>query len=398
MNQMVSFCPSPYHQNTIHQQLIVHLCDHCYNRFQELLEPFRCSVSESTGGDMKLISNNLRINKIFDLKKWEALQDSLASVTKLAILTVDYKGIPVTSHSRCQSFCQQVRKDSELQSYCQKCDSRGGLEAVRSNKPYIYLCHYNIIDIAVPIIIDDKYIGAVMAGQVRLSGDASDTDLEQILGATNRRIYNEKWDELKEYYDLLPVMSYEEVLTISNMLFRLCNYIVEEALNKNLLVEMFERASKTGETTELASVLPGYTLKNIENLKKEMTNAIADAYLNSNSTDKANLCENPVLQPAFTYIFSHKSETVSLKAMADLCHISPSYFSRLFAKETGESFSSYVAQLKIKWAKQLLEVTDMPVSQISDELGFNDPGYFIKTFKKYEEITPALYRKYYKEQ
>lgn len=35
----------------------------------------------------------------------------------------------------------------------------------------------------------------------------------------------------------------------------------------------------------------------------------------------------------------------------------------------------------MKWAKQLLEVTDMPVSQISDELGFNEPGYFIKIFK-----------------
>ena len=128
-----------------------------------------------------------------------------------------------------------------------------------------------------------------------------------------------------------------------------------------------------------------------------MTNVVADAYL-KRTAGEAEMCSNPVLKPAFTYIFEHKSETISLKVMADLCHISPSYFSRLFAKETGENFSSYLAQMKIKWAKQLLEVTDIPVSQISDELGFNDPGYFIKTFKKYEQITPSLYRKYYKEQ
>jgi YesN/AraC family two-component response regulator len=54
--------------------------------------------------------------------------------------------------------------------------------------------------------------------------------------------------------------------------------------------------------------------------------------------------------------------------------------------------------LKIKWAKKLLEATDMPISQISDELGFNESGYFIKTFKKYEDITPAVYRKYMQEQ
>ncbi|MGY5607458.1 helix-turn-helix domain-containing protein [Paenibacillus sp. ALE3] len=82
--------------------------------------------------------------------------------------------------------------------------------------------------------------------------------------------------------------------------------------------------------------------------------------------------------------------------MADLCHISPSYVSRLFAKETGENFSSYLSRLNMKWAKQLLEATDIPVSQISSELGFNEPEYFIKIFKKYEGTTPAVYRKYYK--
>ena len=61
-----------------------------------------------------MIKEYLHINKILDLNKWKRLQDSLATVTKLAILTVDYKGIPVTSHSSCQAFCQNVRKDPEL--------------------------------------------------------------------------------------------------------------------------------------------------------------------------------------------------------------------------------------------------------------------------------------------
>ena len=38
---------------------------------------------------------------------------------------------------------------------------------VRSNEPYIYLCHYNIVDVAVPIIIDGRYMGAIMAGTVK---------------------------------------------------------------------------------------------------------------------------------------------------------------------------------------------------------------------------------------
>lgn len=342
-----------------------------------------------------MTQEHLRIHKILDLNKWKRLQDSLASVTKLAILTVDYKGNPVTSHSSCQSFCEQVRKDPELLPYCLKCDSRGGLEAVRTNAPYVYLCHFNIVDIAIPITVDDKYIGAVMAGQVKLSDPEKAGDLERIMTARSDVLHLSENSKLSEYYDELPTMTYEEIVKISNMLFLLCNYIVEEALDKNLLVEMFEKASGREEPLSISTILPGYSLKNIESVKKEMTNAIADAYLKNSSYD-AELAY-PVLQPAFDYIYKNKSESVSLKQMAELCHLSPSYFSRLFAKETGQSFTSYLARLKIRWAKQLLEVTDMPVSQISDELGFNEPGYFIKTFKKHEELTPALYRRYYRE-
>ncbi|MEK5026832.1 PocR ligand-binding domain-containing protein [Paenibacillus sp. FSL M7-1046] len=343
-----------------------------------------------------MMQESLNISKFLDLKKWKRLQDSLATVTKLAILTVDYKGIPVTSHSSCQAFCQNVRKDPELLPFCQKCDSRGGLEAVRLNAPYVYLCHFNIIDIAIPITVDDKYLGAVMAGQVKLSDPENGTDLEQIVSLPNKSSHLLKGNQLKAYYDDIPTMTYEEVVKISNMLFLLCNYIIEEALNKNLLVEMFEKAAGNDEALNLSTILPGYTIKNIESIKKEMTNAIADAYLKNTSSDMS-ICTNPIFKPAWDYIYNNKSENITLSHMAELCHISPSYFSRLFAKETGENFTTYLARLKVKWAKQLLEVTDMPVSQISDELGFNEPGYFIKIFKKFEEITPALYRKGYRE-
>lgn len=264
------------------------------------------------------------------------------------------------------------------------------------NEPYVYLCHFNIIDIAIPITIDGKYIGAVMAGQVKLADPDKGTHLEQIVSSKNVPMHEAKLQELQDDYEQLPVMTYEEIVKISNMLSLLCNYIVEEALNKNLLVEMFEKASGSQESVNLSKILPGYSIRNIESIKKEMTNAIADAYLKNCPSDNA--CTSPALQPAFEYIHSHKSEQVTLKHMADLCHLSPSYFSRLSAKETGENFTTYLAKLKIKWAKQLLEVTDIPISQISDELGFNESGYFIKIFKKFEEITPALYRKYIQEQ
>lgn len=51
---------------------------------------------------------NFNLDKILDLKKWQELQDSLADVTELAIITIDYKGRPISAHSKCTPFCQKT--------------------------------------------------------------------------------------------------------------------------------------------------------------------------------------------------------------------------------------------------------------------------------------------------
>ncbi|WP_040948905.1 PocR ligand-binding domain-containing protein [Gorillibacterium massiliense] len=336
-----------------------------------------------------MIREHLGLRHILDLEKWEQLQDSLAAVTKLAILTVDYKGNPVTAHSGCQSFCQMVRQDEHLLPYCKKCDSRGGIEAARTNEPYIYLCHYNIIDIAIPIIIDDQYLGAVMAGQIRLSDSTNDAELEQISSTKNKKLYSEKWDDLKDHYANLPTMSYSEVQTVSKMLFQLCSYLVQEALNKNQLIEALKESTAVGSALSLSAIsdiLSSDSLHHAEASHKQKINPSAPDPDNPG-------CTSPVLQPAFDYVYAHKSENLSLKKAAELCHISPSYFSRLFVKETAENFSTYLPRLKMKWAIQLLAISDLPVSQISNELGYSETGYFIKVFKKYVGSTPAVYRR-----
>ncbi|OPA73335.1 transcriptional regulator [Paenibacillus selenitireducens] len=336
------------------------------------------------------------LKRIIDLEKWDKLQDSLSLVSKMAILTVDYKGVPVSKHSHCQSFCQGVRQDAYLSQYCQKCDARGGLEAVRLNKPYIYLCHFNIIDIAIPIIIDNQYIGAIMAGQIKLR-DADMPLLEQIVSRPSNAETDHKFKALKKDYQALPVLSYEEVTTIADMLFHLCTYIVEEAIDKNATIDMYKKALSldTGQSSLESVNETERTYRNIQAIQQELSSALIETKVKK-SASHAFLSSNPVLQPAFDYIYAHKNENFNLQEMAKQCHMSSSYFSRIFTKETGENFSVFVARLKIEWAKQLLETTDLSMNQISDELGFCDAGYFIKTFKKFETLTPAVYRNVYK--
>ena len=81
--------------------------------------------------------------------------------------------------------------------------------------------------------------------------------------------------------------------------------------------------------------------------------------------------------------------------MAELCHMSPGYFSKVFRREMGENFSDYLQRQKVIKAKKELEGTTESITQIALDLGFQDPGYFIKVFKKYEGITPSVFRKYH---
>ena len=108
------------------------------------------------------------MKNVLDIPLWERMQDQLAKMTGTAIICIDYKGNPMTKHSGRTEFCSVIRENPVSRKRCYRCDALAGLEAVRLERPYIYLCHCGIVDVAVPVMVGDKYLGAVMFGQVRL--------------------------------------------------------------------------------------------------------------------------------------------------------------------------------------------------------------------------------------
>lgn len=338
----------------------------------------------------------LNIRKILDLKKWKKTQDEISMITGMSAGTVDYKGLPVTKNSGYSKFCRRVRSNQETAKYCQKCDSRGGLEAVRLNKPYIYLCHLEIVDVAVPIIMEDKYVGALMIGQI-LVEECEKDKLEKITTSQISEELIQKDETLRKYYRELPVFSFAQINIIANMLMLLCNYIVEEAIYKNLFFEAYDKMSQhTLESIRFSNDLKGYPLEAIMNVKNQVEKAITSKQIDALGEEDGMTPQNPMIRPAVEYIHAHKNEYVTLNQMAKLCHTSTGYFSRVFKKEMGESFSDYVYRFKMGVSKKMLEKTNHTVSKIASDLGFADTGYFIKRFKKQEGVTPAMYRKYLK--
>jgi two-component system response regulator YesN len=83
---------------------------------------------------------------------------------------------------------------------------------------------------------------------------------------------------------------------------------------------------------------------------------------------------------------------VSLRALADHVNLHPTHLSKIYKIETGEGISDYMSSLRMERACHLLKTTDKKVYQISMEVGYLDPAYFIKVFKRQFGVTPQEFR------
>ena len=98
------------------------------------------------------------------------------------------------------------------------------------------------------------------------------------------------------------------------------------------------------------------------------------------------------INKATRYIYDNYNKNITLSDMAAYCHMNPSYFSRFFKKSTGLNLIDYINIIRIKNASFMLINTNLSIAEIANNCGFNDQGYFCKTFKKINGITASEYK------
>ncbi len=97
-----------------------------------------------------------------------------------------------------------------------------------------------------------------------------------------------------------------------------------------------------------------------------------------------------------TYLDGHYTERISLDQLAELFYINKFYMTRVFKEQYGVSINTYLQQLKITKAKQLLRFTEASVEEIGIKCGIGEANYFSRLFKQVEGITPSAYRRQWK--
>ena len=95
---------------------------------------------------------------------------------------------------------------------------------------------------------------------------------------------------------------------------------------------------------------------------------------------------------ALDYIYDNLHTKITVPVLANYVDLNPSYFSRLFKEETGQTVSDYIRNKKIDTAKQMLMYSDYSQIEISNILAFPSQSYFTEIFRKTTGVTPIKFR------
>jgi len=110
----------------------------------------------------------------------------------------------------------------------------------------------------------------------------------------------------------------------------------------------------------------------------------------------ANTLTPPIMQ-ALAYMETNFKSNPTLEEAAKKVGFSTAYFSRLFSKQMGMSYTEYLDKIKIKHVQILLTQTNKTIMEIAEETGYCHGNYLNTQFKKHFGMTPGQYRKKNKE-
>ena len=103
--------------------------------------------------------------------------------------------------------------------------------------------------------------------------------------------------------------------------------------------------------------------------------------------------KNPEIRAAMEYMAQHYQQEISLADIAAAVAISPGYLSKLFKEYRNQTVMDFLERIRIDKALQLIKETGVSIKEIALRVGYRDPNYFSKVFKKVTNSSPTEIRK-----
>lgn len=254
-------------------------------------------------------------------------------LTHLRIVLIDSEFNELLSYPEMQQgFCAEIRRNMDVHSKCLASDKAGCLACANSKELNIYRCHMGLVEAVIPILDGGEILGYVMFGQI-LKSDTCDIERRRL----KRTFANWPYSSIDSVVDEIPTRSEEELNAAATILQALTTYVL---FNRWVAPKKYD-----------------------------------------------------FIRRLDTYIQEHLRGPISVD---DICLSFGIARTRLYSVATdylGCGIAEYIRKKRIFHAKEFLEKTDLPISQIVYDTGFCDYSHFSRVFKEETGITAREYRK-----
>lgn len=261
------------------------------------------------------------------------LLDSFTSLLdiRIAVFSSDMSEIHAGLSKPSCGYCKFLRGQCGVDAKCRTLDRRMFMTAMKRKRAVVYKCHGNLTEAIFPLMNENEVYGFMMIGQFR-------TAAQKCRPAGDLSAQKKK--RLTAAYARTPVFGDSQVKHILDM----CHAIVELIVSKGLMSD------------------------------RQWKNIL------------------PVMDHVRLYPETH----LSLEAAAELAGVSRSSVSHLFKKITCRSFKRYQLDHLLDAAETMMrKYPERSISEISRKMGYDDPFYFSRMFKKHRGISPMTARKSY---
>ena len=148
---------------------------------------------------------------IFGIEALESLIGRLSDATDFSFSVIDYRGQNITEGIICNEYCR-LHKDSRECMECQMNAAFAAAKAAIKCCPFLFTCPQGLVSVAVPIIVNEQYLGAVVGGRVRCDDELPDQ-------AEFGRSMKDDYTEEDELYQQIPLFTRRKIEAIGDLMF-----------------------------------------------------------------------------------------------------------------------------------------------------------------------------------
>ncbi len=258
----------------------------------------------------------------------------------IPLTLLDNFGSVISVYGEKPKFCSLFADAVGADCPCVRKHYQAALSARRLGEDYFWECPAGLYHFNIALVHNGYFLGSVLGGPVRLDVP----DMECVKEAAETFSLTPSWQEpLFVCLDEILQFEPEQCHYIMHTLYRLLYHFSNEQEGEIRLAEVTAPVSA-------------------------------------------------VIAQGLNYITEHYMEKLTLKQVAGAVNVSQAYFSKLFKEEMQQTFTEYLTNLRIGFAKELLRQTRLPILDVAMHVGFESQQYFSTVFKQKTGTTPNAYR------